>query len=126
VTKRIRAIAGQAVVMLAIAVGMVVASAAPANAYGCLHDTQDSSSNYEYTTGAGSTGVAMRRGPHLHCDVRVRVPNNRLMEMLCWDNGDPVNGTNTWSYVRWSGGAGDYYGWISDYYITNGGASYAC
>ena len=46
--------------------------------------------------------------------------------MWCWDYGDNIDAVNTWSWVRYAPGATSYYGWVSDYYLTNRGALFRC
>jgi hypothetical protein len=77
-------------------------------------------------TGAGSTGIARRIGPHTSCILLSRIPNGRQLDMWRWDYGENVNGVSTWSWVRYQPGGTAYYGYVSDYYLTNRGANIRC
>lgn len=70
----------------------------------------------------GFTGPAMRTGPGGNCTLLTRVPWGNSVALNCWRFGDTVNGVSTWSAVHY----GQYFGWISDYYLSGRGSNYYC
>ncbi len=68
------------------------------------------------------TGVAMRTGPGSNCDLIVRVPWTAWVDLNCYRAGETVNSVTTWSAVRYA----QYFGWISDYYLSGRGSGYRC
>jgi len=68
----------------------------------------------------------MRAGPHIGCDLIRRIPNGHMMDMHCYTVGETVFGVSTWSFVRYNNGGGDWFGWVSDYYLTNRGSTRLC
>jgi hypothetical protein len=48
-----------------------------------------------------------------------------VLDYECWALGDNIFGTSTWTYVHkvenWNAA-----GWVSDYYLNDGGALAAC
>jgi hypothetical protein len=124
---RRRLIASKVVGMLVLSLGIVAVTSAPASATCSNHVTPTNKDpGYESVTGAGSTGVARRIGPHISCQLLSRIPNGRQMDMWCWDYGETVHGVSTWSWVRYQPGGTAYYGYVSDYYLTNRGADVRC
>jgi hypothetical protein len=122
-----RLIAVKLVGILVVGLGIVAVTSSPASATCSNHATPTNKDpGTEFVTGAGSTGLARRLGPHTSCILLSRIPNNRQLDMWCWDYGDNINGVNTWSWVRYAPGATSYYGWVSDYYLTNRGALFRC
>jgi hypothetical protein len=122
-----RLIALKVVGMLVLSVGLVVATSSPASATCSNHPTpRNLDPGNEYVTGAGSTGVARRLGPHTSCILLSRIPNGSKLGMWCWDYGENINGVSTWSWVGYHTGGSSYYGWVSDYYLTNRGALFRC
>jgi hypothetical protein len=88
--------------ILVVSLGIVTVTSAPASATCSNHATPTNKDpGTEFVTGAGSTGVARRLGPHTSCILLSRIPNNRQLDMWCWDYGDNINGVNTWSWVRY-------------------------
>jgi hypothetical protein len=120
-------IALKVVGMLVLSLGLVVGVPSPASATCSNHPTpRNLDPGYESVTGAGTTGVARRAGPHTSCILWSRIPNGRQLDMWCWDYGENINGVSTWSWVRYQPAGTSYYGWVSDYYLTNRGALFRC
>jgi hypothetical protein len=67
-------------------------------------------------------GVAIRTGPGTNCLILARVPWSAWVDLNCYRAGDGVNGIYSWSAVHYA----QYFGWISNYYLTGHGADYAC
>ncbi|WP_144118410.1 hypothetical protein [Catellatospora sichuanensis] len=121
----LRALAAKAVVVLAASTGLTAVMAGPAQAT-CGHEAYNGPTiQYESVTGAPS-GVHFRFGPHVNCTSFGTLANGHQLEMMCYDQGDTVNGVHTWSWVRKNSGSGNYYGWVSDYYLTNRGSKDPC
>lgn len=124
--RRLRKFAIQAALVLAASTGVVAVSGTPSMA-SCTHSWRNGPTiQFESVVNAGSTGVALRSGPHTSCTLYMRIPNGHQMEMYCYTSGDNINGISTWSYVRYNPGSGNNFGWVSDYYLTNHGAFDAC
>ncbi|BEL11335.1 hypothetical protein Q0Z83_095260 [Actinoplanes sichuanensis] len=91
-----------------------------------ISDNDNHNPAYIRVTGSD---VAMRRGPHSSCGVIDRFSSGTDMYPWCYVQGDPVtrNGTTyrTWSRVHLAA-VGDPEGWISDAYLSNGGADNPC
>src|SRR3569623_205817 len=72
---RRRLIAAKVVGMLVLSLGIVAVTSAPASATCSNHVTPTNKDpGYESVTGAGSTGVARRIGPHNSCQLLSRNP----------------------------------------------------
>src|SRR5690242_3220044 len=114
-----RVLAAKVVGMLVLSLGIVAVTAAPASATCSNHVTPTNKDpGSEFVTGA-SSGLARRIGPHTSCILLSFIPNGRQLDMWCWDYGDTVHGWSTWSWVRYQPGSTSYYGYVSDYYLTN-------
>ncbi|MGW7546794.1 hypothetical protein ACWGKQ_37710 [Streptomyces sp. NPDC054770] len=68
------------------------------------------------------TGVAMRTGPGSNCSLIVRVPWSAWVDLNCYRIGQSVNGYTTWSAVHYA----QYFGWISDAYLSGAGTNKPC
>src|SRR5215213_2030458 len=75
-------IALKVVGMLVFSLGLVVGVPSPASATCSNHPTpRNLDPGYESVTGAGTTGVARRAGPHTSCILWSRIPNGRQLDM---------------------------------------------
>ena len=121
-----RLIALKVVGMVVLGLGIVGVTPAPALATCSNHATPtNKDSTNQYVVGA-SGGLARRIGPHTYCAVLSYIPNGSYLDMWCWDYGDNINGVSTWSWVRYYRSGTNYYGYVSDYYLSNGGAWVRC
>ncbi|SBT37854.1 Bacterial SH3 domain [Micromonospora narathiwatensis] len=77
---------------------------------------------YDSVLGAGSTGLALRTGPHVSCGLILRIPEGRIVGLQCYQQGDVVNQVPTWSAVNFQGNPG----WVSDAYLKRGGSYDYC
>lgn len=64
----------------------------------------------------------MRTGPGDNCNLIVRVPWTAWGDLNCFRYGQTVNGVTTWSAVHYA----QYFGWISDYYLSGRGSNFIC
>jgi hypothetical protein len=76
------------------------------------------------TRGVPTVRLEARIGESL--SARTWKIDGRQLDMWCWDYGDNVSGVSTWSWVGYSSGGTSYYGWVSDYFLTNRGALFRC
>ncbi|MFG1889365.1 SH3 domain-containing protein [Micromonospora sp. NPDC049051] len=107
----------QAALTLAAAAGIVAVAGAPASA-GCSHTWSDKDYGSSYVEGAGSTGLALRTGPHTSCALVTRIPNGHWVAFDCWTTGDYYNSyDNFWQHVRYGNGGPTYSGWIASSYL---------
>ncbi len=117
---------GFAAVLLTIAGGLVApASAAPASASvtcGPTAPDEDPWSANVINRISGYPGPAMRTGPGFNCLLLVRPPWGALIPMNCYRHGDTVNGVSTWTAVHYGG----YFGWVSDYHLSERGSGFPC
>jgi hypothetical protein len=121
-----RLVALKVVGMVVLSLGIVAVTPAPASATCSNHPTpRNLDPGYEYVTGA-SGGLARRVGPHTSCILLSYIPNGSRLDMWCWTSGDTINGVSTWSWVGYKPGSTSYYGYVSDYYLTNRGSNYRC
>jgi hypothetical protein len=121
-----RLIALKVVGLLVLSLGLVVVTASPASATCSSHGApRNLDPGNQYVTGA-SGGLARRLGPHTSCVLLSYIPNGSKLGMWCWDYGDNIHGVSTWSWVGYHPGSSSYYGWVSDYYLSNGGAFFRC
>jgi hypothetical protein len=112
--------------MVVLGLGIVGVTPSPASATCSNHPTpRNLDPGYEYVTGA-SGGLARRLGPHTSCILLSHIPNGSRLDMWCWTYGDTIHGVSTWSWVRYTSGSANYYGYVSDYYLTNRGALFQC
>lgn len=100
----------------------VVATGAPAQA-SCSHGHSDKDSNSGYAT---EINVRMRSGPHTSCTINTYTgPETDGLLYHCYVVGDDIFGTNTWTWVG-KAIAPSAQGWVSDYYLDDGGSYVAC
>lgn len=113
--------------VLAAALGFAVVIPASPAAASCSHVHSDLSSNGYIQITAES--VAMRTGPHTSCGLITRWYTGDYMYPHCYIVGDSVKrGTvtfSTWSWVSLAA-HGDPEGWVSDAYLSGGGANTRC
>jgi hypothetical protein len=125
-------------VLLASAAGGVALLASPASAHTAPHNKpgnasptvtcgpsapdRDPGTAHTVNQESGFSGPAMRTGPGGNCTLLTRVPWGNTVSLACYRSGDSVNGVTTWSAVHY----GQYFGWISDYYLSGRGSNYAC
>jgi hypothetical protein len=121
----LRRIGIHVLVVLAVALGGLVATSAPASA-SCSHGHSNLDVRFDIVSGAGSLGLALRTGPHTGCGLIRRLPNGSGVDLHCFVHGDNVFGLDTWSYVRYNPGGQDWFGWVSDYYLQDGGSFFHC
>ncbi|WP_375335348.1 SH3 domain-containing protein [Micromonospora sp. CP22] len=113
--------------VLVATTGIVAISGTPASASSCSHSATDKQTTSGQVVLAGSTGLAVRSGPHTSCTLLGRVPNGHWVTYWCHTAGDTVNGTNRWVRIDYSagGGSGVLGGWVSSYYL-NTASTQAC
>ena len=106
---------------LAAAVLVLAGPAQPANA-SCSHGHADRDTGFGHAT---EDVVRIRVGPHTSCSILTYTPVSELLYYECWTIGDNIFGVSTWTYVHksqdWNAA-----GWMSDYYLSNGGALTRC
>lgn len=73
--------------------------------------------------------MAVRTGPHTSCGLVDRFYTGDYVTPHCYTVGDAVTRDGityrTWSFVHLTALA-EPYGWVSDAYLTKGGADRAC
>jgi hypothetical protein len=116
-----------AVVLATVGVSVGTTSAASAASYTCGPSAPnlDSHTSQVIHPVSGYTGAAIRTGPGSNCPLlqgNIRVPWSAWVDLNCFRHGQSVSGTDTWSAVHYA----QYFGWVSDYYLSNGGASFIC
>ncbi|TDB95852.1 SH3 domain-containing protein [Micromonospora fluostatini] len=115
------ALAGAQVALTVAAAAAVVALApAPASA-GCSHAWSDKDFGSDQVQDAGSTGLALRAGPHTGCALVTRIPNGHWVTLDCQGYGDTINSWNGWTHVRYGNGGPTCSGWVFDHYLVDGG-----
>ncbi|MDG4830546.1 hypothetical protein O7627_14720 [Solwaraspora sp. WMMD1047] len=117
---RIRFVAALMVAAVLATLGVVTAGGTPASANCTSHVSYNHDNGSDLIVDAGSTGLALRQGPHTSCGLIRRITG--WVDLRCWDYGDVINGHNSWSNVRW----GNYQGWVSDAYLLNNGSTVYC
>jgi hypothetical protein len=98
---------------------------APALASSCSHAHPDRDTTVGSFIG---TFVNIRRGPHnppgLTCTSDGQGQLNQGAAYFCWDIGDTVSGTSTWTYVRNT--ATGVQGWVHDSLLSGFGSNFRC
>lgn len=97
-------------------------SAAPAVTCGPSAPDLDGHTATTAHTDSGFSGPAMRAGPGGNCALLTRVPWGDTVSLNCYRSGDHVGDATTWSAVHYR----QYFGWISDYYLSGYGSNFAC
>ncbi|MBQ0902386.1 SH3 domain-containing protein [Micromonospora sp. U21] len=115
----------QAALTLVAAAGIVAVTSAPANA-NCSHAWSDKDYGSNRVQDAGSTGLALRTGPHTSCGLVTRIPTGHWVTLDCQGYGDYINGWNGWTHVRYGNGGPTYSGWVFDHYLDDGGSYIDC
>jgi len=101
---------------------VALAPGSPAHASTCsvAHSDKDSGSGY-----STDPALRIRTGPNHQCSIRTYTPQTELLYYECWTVGENIFGTSTWTYVHKSS-AWSAEGWVSDYYLDDGGALARC
>lgn len=109
-----------------VTVGAGSASAAPAVAgdVGTTVDCSVSHPNRDSGSGLATTDVNIRRGPSTSCAADWWAGKRTKLYYHCWASGKAVHGKTTWTHVRVAGTQRT--GWVSDYYLNDGGAIKKC
>ncbi|MBQ1073487.1 SH3 domain-containing protein [Micromonospora sp. C31] len=105
--------------MVTAATSIAVVSGGPASA-SCNHGYVDKELTSGQVIGAGTTGLAVRTGPHLSCGLVGRVPTGHWVTYLCHVYGDVVNSTNHWVRIHYNnGGPTSIDGWAAEDYLSD-------
>jgi uncharacterized protein YraI len=114
--------AGTGVVLAMAAVAGVPALADPAAAANCTNNPHP---NLDGWTGRFTGNhVNIRTGPHTSCASLGQALLGDIAVYFCWAPGDWVYNMASWTYVYDT--RNRISGWVSDYYLSGGGAYSVC
>lgn len=120
--RRLRTTLATAMTVALTSLALVVLSPASPASASCSHAHSDRDTGSGYST---DPALRVRFGPHTSCGVLTYTPTTQLLYYECWDIGETIFGTNTWTYVHkssdWNAA-----GWVLDYYLDDNGALTRC
>jgi len=121
-----RIMAGVGLAGLAVSAAVVApVLAAPALATNCNHAHPDRDATVGSFIGSF---VNIRRGPHnppgFSCISDGQGQLGQAAAYFCFDVGDTVSGTSTWTYLR--NNATGVQGWVHDSFLSGFGSNFRC
>ncbi|MEV4709471.1 hypothetical protein [Actinoplanes sp. NPDC049316] len=123
---RLRTVSALTGTTLAFAAAAVALTGTAAQA-DCSHRSADLDyGSDQVVAAAGTSGEAIRTGPHVGCSRVITLATGRWVTLDCYTEGDTVAGRDTWSRVRYSNGGPVYQGWLPDSRLREHGAQEEC